>query len=353
MQTDATPTVLFANFGSTAPAPGSFNVTLLGQGGDDSFSIDPQVGLTVNADGGPPTASDRVVIDGTSGSDTVTITPTGPDSATVQVNGLGLVTITTTEGLIFNGHGGNDLLTVAVPAGSTTTYTPGARPIRPASRSIASCQLPSPTSAMGGQAVQILGGPAAGSTLIYNGTTANDTFAVTGVVGPKGHVVLNSQLAVETANVATLTLNGLDGNDSFTVSASANLPYTAINLNGGDPSGSDNVTLNGTAGADTIGLALAATGDTVSGVISGPVTLVGVENLTINSLGGADALSVTNLGGTSDLQTAIFNSGGDALDTFTATGTAGPERDQRDADFQHQRDGRGQRRRAGGHGQLE
>ena len=173
--------------------------------------------------------------------------------------------------------------------------------------------------------MQIAGGAAAGSTLIYNGTGANDTFAVTGVAGPKGHVALNNQLPVETANVATLTLNGLDGDDSFTVTASANLPYTAINLNGGDPSGSDNVTLNGTAGADTIGLTLAATGDTVSGVIGGPVTLVDVENLTINSLGGADTLSVTNLGGVTDLKTAIFNSGGDATDTFTATGTTGPD----------------------------
>ena len=168
-----------------------------------------------------------MVVNGTSGSDTITVTPTGPDSATVQVNALPLVTITTTEQLVINGLGGNDMLTVDVPAGSTTTYTPGATPDAASLQVNSLVPIGFTNLGAGGQAVQIAGGVGAGSTLIYNGTAANDMFAVTGVAGPKGHVVLNNQLPVETANVATLTLNGLDGDDSFTVTASANLPYTA------------------------------------------------------------------------------------------------------------------------------
>ena len=52
------------------------------------------------------------------------------------------------------------------------------------------------------------------------------------------------------------------------------------------------------------------------------ITLVNVEDLTVNSLGGNDTLSATEFGGATDLQNVVFNSGGDASDTFSLTGTA-------------------------------
>ena len=99
-------------------------------------------------------------------------------------------------------------------------------------------------------------------------------------------------------------------------------PYTTIQLWGGNPSaGSDTAILNGTANADTIALTQAAAGDTVTG-LGGTITLVSVEDLTVNSLGDNDVLSVTEFGGATDLQNVVFNSGGDASDTFSLTGTA-------------------------------
>ncbi len=155
------------------------------------------------------------------------------------------------------------------------------------------------------QAVQIAAG--AGSTFIYSGTSANDTFAVTGVAGPKGHVALNGQLPVETANVATLTLSGLDGDDTFTVAGSANLP-SAINVNGGDPSASDIVNLTGATGAVTVNLAdsTVPTDTTIAGY-GGTVTLTGVE--------------VANLDANSNTVTVVGTSQNDTI-TYTPTAAA-------------------------------
>ena len=104
--------------------------------------------------------------------------------------------------------------------------------------------------------------------------------------------------------------------------------YTGgIAIHGGNPSASDSVTLNGTAGvvADVISVTLAAAGDTVTGAVGGTVTLTGIELLTINSGLGNDTLSVNEFGAASDLTSVTVNSGGDASDTFTLNGTANPD----------------------------
>ncbi|MBI2479524.1 MAG: hypothetical protein HYV60_13080 [Planctomycetia bacterium] len=107
-------------------------------------------------------------------------------------------------------------------------------------------------------------------------------------------------------------------------------------LRGGNPSGgSDSATINGVAGNDVIGVTLGATGDTVSGIVAGNVTLVGVENLTVNGDpaagdAGVDAITLSGLGGVSDLHNVALNggtagAGADATDTVGITGTANPD----------------------------
>ncbi len=299
-------------------------VTLNGRFGDDKFNVYPVglVGVTaINVIGGDSTNGDSVVVNGTAGTDAIAFTPTGPDAGTVAITGAPTVTIATTESLTINGLGGNDALTVNTPAGTTSTthLTPGAT--RDSGRVAVDSLLAADFQNIGLTGTVAINDPTAGDgdRLVYDGTAGNDTFTVTG-----NTIVLSNangtRVSVSQTNVEALTLNGFDGDDAFTINASALYPG-GIDVNGGNPSGSDNVTLNGTAGPDTIALTLAPTGDIVTGVVGGPIVLTSVENLTVNSLAGNDTLSTNNLGGTSDLQTVIFNSGGDAGDTFTATGT--------------------------------
>ena len=288
-------------------------LTINGQSGSDTINLNNSnqpTGLgSIVINGNDPTASDRLIVNGNVAADLTIDTSTrnitnAEPSSTITYNTIESITVV--KGIS---------TALAVQGATDYTVTPGAATDQ---GTILADTFPIAYQGFGVGTNLKLNGT---GTLTINGTAANDAFSV---AAADGSVSFTGRATVQRTGTSTsLTLNGLDGDDTFIVNGTT--PYTAINLNGGDPSGSDNVTLNGTAGGDTIGLTLAATGDTVSGVIGGPVTLVDVENLTINSLGGADTLGVTNLGGVTDLKTAIFNSGGDATDTFTATGTTGPD----------------------------
>src|SRR5262249_34538810 len=89
-------------------------------------------------------------------------------------------------------------------------------------------------------------------TLVYNGTAANDAFAVDAKsAGGPGEVLLNNQIDVVTPGVSTLTLNGLGGDDMYNLNAAAfgTLPYTAVNVNGGST-----LNLSGATSAVTVNL---------------------------------------------------------------------------------------------------
>jgi hypothetical protein len=269
-------------------------LTLNGLSGDDQFNVAPLTltGVTTyNVAGDDPTDGDSLIVNGSAGTNAVTITPSAVDAGSVAIGGAPTVSFTTTESVEYNGLGGDDTVTVDTPAGSTTTYTPGATPDS-ASLQVGSL-VPISFTNLGvagtPQPVTITASAGAGSTLVYQGTENNDTFAVSAVAGPLGQIVLNNQLPVQTnANVTTLTLNGLDGDDAMTVTGSTApaLPYTAINLNGGDPSASDTVTLTGDGAAVTYNTGTDT--QTVTGGGLGTVTLTGDEvvNLTDSTASG-------------------------------------------------------------------
>ncbi len=84
-------------------------------------------GITVN--GGNPTASDTLIVNGTTGNDTLNYSPSATiGSGTVQVNALPLITFNTIEGLTIDGQGGNDALTVTTPGDNNVKYTPSIAP---------------------------------------------------------------------------------------------------------------------------------------------------------------------------------------------------------------------------------
>ena len=85
--------------------------------GADAITVAPMVGVSVLVNGGDPANSDTLEVNGTTAANDITVSPTGRDSGTVQVDTLGLVTFNTVEALTVNGLGGDDTLEYRTPAG--------------------------------------------------------------------------------------------------------------------------------------------------------------------------------------------------------------------------------------------
>src|SRR5262249_5525568 len=151
--------------------------------------------------------------------------------------------------------GGNDALTVTSPGATTVTLTPGAAvDSGTVQMGTAATLVPLSYSNLGttGTLTVANAGGTRADTLVYNGTAANDAFAVDAVsAGGPGEVFLNNQIDVLTPGVSTLNLNGLGGDDTYNLSAAVgSLPYTTINVKG-----DSTLNLSGATGAVAVNLA--------------------------------------------------------------------------------------------------
>ncbi len=88
---------------------------------------------------------------------------------------------------------------------------------------------------------------ATGSALTVNGTNGDDAINQSG-----NTVTVNNGATVTFASYPTLNLNGNNGDDVFNVWPTTLAGVTAFNVDGGDPTASDKLIVNGTAGADSI-----------------------------------------------------------------------------------------------------
>jgi hypothetical protein len=258
-------------------------VTLQGRFGSDTFSVHP-VGLvgvdTVNVQGGDPTASDKVTVNGSAGVDDITYEPTAFDAGNVAIVGSPVVSFTGTEHLTIHGLGGGDSLTIdTFLIDGTQVLTPGSsfdsgrvdfRDGGFATNNAVSLDFLGLD--VGGSLTFIDAGRFDG--LIYRGTDLDDTFSVDAA----GQVLLNSQIPVNTPSIATLTLAGLDGDDTFNIAGDHNLP--AIVVEGGNPSASDVLNFTG-SGADVVTVDF---GDqTVTETGFGPVAYSGIERINLDA----------------------------------------------------------------------
>ncbi len=306
-------------------------VNLSGRFGDDKINVLP-VGLvgvtTVSVNGGDSTNGDSVVVSGSAGVNNVTVTPTSADAATVT--GLGaVVNIGTTESFLYNGLGGDDTLSVIGSAASDTIVIDhGAN--ADSGKVAVSSLVPVSFLGLGASGILAIDDLGGLDRLIINGNNGNDNLTVNvagdGIIGYQSDVSssvggTNHVRTTTTNAIEALLLNTLDGDDNFVINPSAFFP-TGVAINAGNPSsGSDRVTINGTAGNDAHVLQLQPNGDSVSGVVGGPLVLNNVEDLIFSTGSGADSLTVAGLGGQTDLKQINYFSGSDAGDTVTVTGT--------------------------------
>ena len=293
------------------------NLTINAQAGGDSINLNNSmtpIGLTgITINGNDPTASDTLIVNGTTVAETIVYTPTAVDSGTVTVTGLPNVAFTTVEHLTINGQGGGDTLDIHTGgADGTMVLTPGtaidAGSVDFQDNTFSSFIAPS---------LSFLGlGPGGNVTftdsvagrfdnLHYLGTNVNDTFTVDAT----GQVVLNNRVPVNTPSIITLTLAGLSGDDTFNIAGNHNL--SEIRIEGGDPSASDMLNFNGAGMPITVDLAAMRITETGSG----PVAFSGIETVNINT-----ATAALTVMGTANDDILTYNPTAAAAGTFVLDG---------------------------------
>jgi hypothetical protein len=277
---NAGPTFLFLNVPSLA---------IHALGGNDLVDLvtpapngaDWNVNVTI--DGGPPSAlpGDNLTLE-TPGFNAVTYTPSSSNSGMVVIKGAvndTNVAIMDIEQFTYNGMGGNDAFTmVGNSSANVFTLTPGAN--NDAGTLAMDSTLPVAFQNLGPTGKVIINGNGGADSLVYYGTAANDTFIIDNNASPAGgKITVNARVPVISTGVATLTLEGLDGDDTFTlVPTITKSPYTTLNLHGGAQASAtgDQANLTATASMD-----INVSGQVVS---QGGVTVAGsgLENINLN-----------------------------------------------------------------------
>ena len=298
-------------------------LTINALAGDDTINLNnpnTPLGLTgITVDGGDPTASDTVIVNGTVGNDTVGYNPSATVGAgSVTITGAPTVNFTTTEAVKFNGQGGADTLTINTPAGgNNNTYTPGASydsgTVSFRQFGAGTALVPLEFSHIGAFGGVTFAGSGAGTDILeVNGTGNSDTFNVTGSTVQIINATAGfTTVLLQTPGILDMALRGLDGDDTFNLTAPLT-PLLNIVVDGGNPSASDTLNLSGAAGAIVEDLAA----QTVTGY-GATVSFLGVEHLNLAGTGGAASLTVNATTGNDQL---AYTPTGAAAGTVTRTG---------------------------------
>lgn len=306
-------------------------LTINALAGNDTIAINPAspTGLTgVTVNGGNPGAGDTLIISGTIATEAFEYAPTGENAGTVTIATRPVITFGTISAVTIDGGSTatDDTLVVrSEGGGDTVTLTPGAN-FDAGTVDISSLtgteSTPRLTFLGLGQdaTLTLLSGAGAGARedeFVYNGTANSDAFGVSAA----GAITLNSQIVVNANGAIELRLNGLNGDDLFTVPG--NHPFAVgILVDGGNPSaGSDVLNFLGAGAAITVNLPTVSITETGFG----PVSYLGVEDVAIN--GGAAALTVngTTADDRFDVQPTAAGAGSLRVFTTGAIVTTSPQ----------------------------
>ena len=313
------PLVTFVAFGSDASS-----LNLVTAGGDDSVSaVRPSAwGIaTVSIQAGGPSTSDTVQITASSSDDEATYLPTGSNSGILTL-GSGLSTTTyllnNVEGLSLDGGAETvaDFLTVnAFNATVTPSTEPGAgsvAPVDPFGNRLLALDYRDV------EQVQVIG-----NTVLIQGTDDNDSIRLTGDGVATVTDAFGNENSLDVSNFSVVILNGRGGDDDIVVEGDAAQLFEEVIVVGGDNgTGSDSLTVLGTAVDDTLSLDLAASTATVNGL---PIVFDGIEQLSADMLAGDDTVAVLELGTPAGLARVAVVFEPSAGDAFRVGGTVGPD----------------------------
>ncbi len=286
-------------------------LTIDAENGSDLVNLNnpnTPTGLTgIRIDGGDPTASDTLVVTGSTGSDSVTVDQLTQDGA--RIRGLGpVITAATVEHLIYSGQGGADNFAVVGTAGSDTiVHTPGIGPDEGTFRVNTTLAISYLNLGLAGSiTVDGAGNGAQGDTLVAQGTGGSDLVSVDRDSATLGRIFVNSHLPLLTGSIPpgsntieNYRIDSLEGDDAITINNPLATGVGSVAVDAGGPGGSDSLTINGAGGTvDAFRISPAATsgnGGVFVNLVSNPYT--GIEHLFVSGNGGdADTLSIRDDG---------------------------------------------------------
>ena len=297
------------------------NLIIHGDAGSDEISLNWQsgdanqtapVGLaTINVNADDPTAgSDTVVLNGTTGNDTVGFAPSGADAMTVT--GLGpTINLTTTEHVNYNGQGGGDDLTVTTPAGlheiqlerGIEDDTGTISIFSPRDERLLGLGFQNIDAELNAGSLTFADAGGRVDDLVYSGRNTTNSIDVF-TVNAAGRIRVTESVAVQgaafldvfTPGIRNVTLVGQDGDDIFNLPSDH--PFVRVLIDGSNPdSGSDVLNVQFAAGAQSATIAPSTnnpTDETIAftGVTAGPIEVSGVELVAFTGTNNNDSLNV-------------------------------------------------------------
>ncbi|MBR0716797.1 calcium-binding protein [Bradyrhizobium liaoningense] len=316
--------------------------------GNDTFTWNPGDGSDT-VEGGAGT--DTLVFNGSNAAETMDISGNGSRVRLFRDVGNIVMDLNAVERLQLNASGGADQITLNDLTGTGVQRV-----------TIDLAGTPGGTGADGAADVVTINGTAgedhinlvsSGNSVLVNGLSEQVTVANVGaedsmvVNGLAGNDVINASL-IRAGQLANLTINGGDGDDSIIGSAGKDTVFGGRGndvalLGAGDDTfvwnpGDGNDIVEGQAGFDTLRFNGANIAETIDISANGSralftrnvanitMDLNGVERIEFNALGGADTINVNDLTGTSVNEVDLDLGAGDgAADTVVLNATAGDD----------------------------
>ena len=236
-------------------APGVANLVLSGLNGDDTFNIaGAHPFATIIVDAGDPSASDTTVLTAATGPVTVNLADPELNTNTTVTGYGGTISLLGVERANLD-VAGNTLTVVGKSNDDEITYTPTG----PAAGNFSAAGLNTAFSFTTATSTFTVGGGAGGlaDTLIVRGSNGRDRFQIdqgTRIVDTfQQSTLMQFKTVTLAANIETLTVLGLAGQDSFQVTPAVGVGISprdnlVVNIDGGSPTASDSLVLRAFGG---------------------------------------------------------------------------------------------------------
>ena len=237
--------------------------------------------ITVNG-GDPATDSDTLLINGVA----ATVTVAEATSTITGASGTGGATGISYTAIEHLSVAAGTSSSLAVTGSANYIYTAG---VAFDAGTIATDFLPISLSGYGAGKTLSVTGIGAADNLIVNGTSNDDVFTV---AAGTGAVSLQNRATIAGTGIENLTLQGMDGSDTFNVTGPQS--YNTIAISGGN-TGSDVANLTGDGTALTAAIGGPATTVTGAGLAVVSMSLTDVANVNVNA--GVGAINVNGTSG--------------------------------------------------------
>jgi Ca2+-binding RTX toxin-like protein len=317
--------LLFGGAGNDTLTGGAGDDQMFGQAGDDRMIWNPGDGSDLMEGGG---GNDTAEVNGGNGAENFTIAPNGTRVRFDRVSpGPFFIDIGTTENLVVNANGGDDVITatnglanliqLTIDGGDgNDTITGGDgndRLFGGTGNDLINGGRGNDVAQLGdgddtfvwnpGDGSDTVEGQAGADTLVFNGAANNEQFTVS-ANGSRARLTRDiGNVVMDMSGTETFNINALGGTDTITVNDLTGTDVSHVNIdlgqNGSPDNAVDTIVINATEGNDVISIVNDNGVVTITG-LANDVTIKNfdaTDKIVINGLGGDDVIEATGLSG--------------------------------------------------------